>query len=107
MPTKTVSLSDHAYDILREIPKGQHSLFVQEAILAVTINTPQRALHQCQMRLTEIEEGLQRCFPVAIGTKTKRNPKGDRRFSNDKFWVFLKEVYGEKDDPKWVEWWLS
>ena len=105
MPNKTVSLTDEAYDILREIPKGAHSAFVTEAILAVSKHDKLKALHQVQSRLSMIEKGLQSCFPVAHGSKTKNNPKGTRRFKTDLFFDFLQNEY--LPDPNSLGWWLD
>ncbi len=107
MPTKTVSLTDEAYLLLMEIPKGEHSVFVTEAILAVSKNDKHKELHRCRKRLALIEAGLQSTFPVAYGTKTKRNPSGDRRCSQNKFFEFMRTEYLNKDDPKALEWWLA
>lgn len=99
MPTKTVALSDEAYDLLREVPKGSQSAFVTEAILAVSMNDRARALTQCRMRLAEIDEGLKSCFGKS------------GRYNRELFWNFLEHTYHKvpqgKSLEKWLKGWLG
>lgn len=110
MPTKTVALTDEAYDLLREQPKGSHSRFVSEAIIAVCKNDDKQSIHALQMRLGAIEKGLQSCF---VTVPRKKSVHGNskplppiRRFRSEKFFEFLETVY-LPDDEDAIEWWLS
>lgn len=105
MPTKTVSLTDEVYDILREIPKGEHSAFVNEAIRAVTYNDGARALHHARIRLRDIEEGLQTTFVHVIRLKKGSPPA--RRFKQDKFFDFMENVYLTSDRKYRLDEWLG
>jgi len=91
MPTKTVALSDEAYELLREVPKGSQSAFVTEAIVAVSMVDQLRALTQCRMRLAEIDLGLKSCFGK------------NGRYNRELFWDFLEHTYHKVPPGKSLE----
>ena len=99
MPTKTVSLTDEVWEIMREVPKGEQSRYVNEAIRMVHYGASERAHHQVQMRLTEIDLGLKSCFG--------KNGRYNREF----FWEFMEHKYLKvpkgKSLEKFLKGWLG
>ena len=92
MPTKTVSLSDVSYDILRTIPKGEHSSFVDEAIKLVTYSEPDARAHVVGLRLAFIDRSLMACYarpsPMMRGDK-KKSKRFNAHLFDDFMMVYL------------------